>query len=249
MWRGVARPREGELLVSEVFGPTLQGEGPNTGQTAAFIRLGSCNLSCRWCDTAFTWDQNRYDLARELRVSRTQDVAAEALALSPRLVILTGGEPGLQAGEAARLMRILGAAGCRVEVETSGTVPLGAMVDATALLVVSPKLSNAGMRPEARLRWNVLHSLAALPQTVFKFVVADADELTEVDAVAERLSLRSSKVWIMPEATERDVLLQRMALLAGPVAERGWSLSNRLQVLLWGNERGHLRMGGRGNTN
>jgi len=248
-WRGVARPREGELLVSEVFGPTLQGEGPNTGRAAAFIRLGGCNLSCRWCDTAFTWDQNRYDLAHELTVRRTEDVAGEAIALGPRLVILTGGEPGLQAGEAARLMRILKAAGCRVEVETSGTVPLGAMVDDAALLVISPKLSNAGVQSEARLRWKVLHDLATLPQTLFKFVVADADELTEVDAVAQRLSLQSSKIWIMPEATERDVLLQRMALLAGPVAERGWSLSNRLQVLLWSNERGHLYMSGRGDSN
>ena len=105
------------------------------------------------------------------------------------------------------------------------------------------------MRSEARLRWEVLHSLAPLPQTLFKFVVAETDELMEVDVVAERLSLQPSKVWIMPEATERDVLLQRMALLAGSVAERGWSLSNRLQVLLWGNERGHLCMGRRGNTN
>jgi 7-carboxy-7-deazaguanine synthase len=77
------------LLVSEVFGPTLQGEGPHTGQAAAYIRLGGCNLRCRWCGTAFTWDQNRHDLARELSVKRTEGVARDALALGPRLVNAT----------------------------------------------------------------------------------------------------------------------------------------------------------------
>jgi len=237
-WRGVARPGAGELLVSEVFGPTLQGEGPSAGQAAAFVRLGGCNLSCRWCDTAYTWDRNRYDLSRELTVMRTDEVVRNVLTIGPRLVVLTGGEPALQAAEATRLARAVKAAGGHVEVETSGTVPLGDLADAVGLVVASPKLSSAGMRPEARLRWHVLRGLAALPHAVFKFVVAGPVELAEADAVAKRLSLPPSKVWVMPEATERDALLQRMACLAGPVAERGWSLSGRLQVLLWGDERG-----------
>jgi organic radical activating enzyme len=134
---------------------------------------------------------------------------------------------------------MLRAAGCRIEVETSGTVSPGALANAVSLLVVSPKLSSAGMRPEARLRWSVLHDLAALPHAVFKFVVTDPGELVEADAVAERLSLLASRIWVMPEGTERTTLLQRMTCLAGPVAERGWALSSRLQVLLWDNERGH----------
>jgi 7-carboxy-7-deazaguanine synthase len=238
-WRSVGRPGGGELLVSEVFGPTLQGEGPSTGQAATFVRLGGCNLRCSWCDTAYTWDANRYDLAHELSVRRTEAVAQDVFALGPRLVILTGGEPALQATEAARLGRMLEPSGCRIEIETSGTVPLGPLVDAAALIVVSPKLSGAGMRPEARLRWDVLRNLAALSHTVFKFVVADLKELAEADAIADSLLLAPSKVWVMPEATERTALLQRMTCLAAPVAKRGWSLSGRLQVLLWGNERGH----------
>ena len=148
------------------------------------------------------------------------------------------GEPALQAAEATRFARAVKAAGGHVEVETSGTVPLGDLADAIGLVVASPKLSSAGMRPEARLRWHVLRGLAALPHVVFKFVVAGPVELAEADAVVKRLSLPPSKVWVMPEATERDALLERMACLAGPVAERGWSLSGRLQVLLWGDERG-----------
>lgn len=237
-WRGVPRPGAGELLVSEVFGPTLQGEGPSAGQAAVFVRLGGCNLRCRWCDTGYTWNHERYDLSAELTVRRTEDVAHDVLALGPRLVVLTGGEPALQAHEAARLARIVTAAGARMEIETNGTASLEGLESLVGLIVASPKLSSAGMRATARLRWPVLQRLAAIPHVVFKFVVAGPSELTEVDAVVDRLCLPASKVWIMPEAVEREALLGGMGLLAAPVAERGWSLSGRLQVLLWGDERG-----------
>src|SRR2546426_6013433 len=38
-----------QLIVSEVFGPTFQGEGPSVGHRAGFVRLGRCNLTCEWC--------------------------------------------------------------------------------------------------------------------------------------------------------------------------------------------------------
>lgn len=57
--------RDHSLVVSEVFGPTHQGEGPHAGQLCAFVRLMGCNLSCSWCDTPYTWDASRYDLKAE----------------------------------------------------------------------------------------------------------------------------------------------------------------------------------------
>src|SRR4029450_7825218 len=59
--------RAPELVVSEVFGPTFQGEGPSVGRRAGFVRLGRCNLDCSWCDTPYTWDWERHDPAVELR--------------------------------------------------------------------------------------------------------------------------------------------------------------------------------------
>lgn len=44
----------GVLTVSEIFGPTLQGEGPTAGRRAGFLRLGRCNLACSWCVAADT---------------------------------------------------------------------------------------------------------------------------------------------------------------------------------------------------
>ncbi|HHK7228110.1 TPA: hypothetical protein ACQXLV_002143, partial [Streptococcus pneumoniae] len=64
------------LPVSEVFGPTIQGEGPHAGRTCHFIRLGGCNLSCSWCDTPYSTGQHGIPLSTVPRVM-VDDVVAQ----------------------------------------------------------------------------------------------------------------------------------------------------------------------------
>ena len=107
------------LVVSEVFGPTVQGEGPTIGRRAAFVRLGRCNLDCSWCDTPYTWDWDRYDPKVELHERPVAEVVAEVEAMGVDWVVVTGGEPLLQQ---RRLLPFLLAAsdrGWTVEVETT----------------------------------------------------------------------------------------------------------------------------------
>ena len=33
----------------------MQGEGPYVGASTLFVRLGACDLRCRWCDSPHTW--------------------------------------------------------------------------------------------------------------------------------------------------------------------------------------------------
>ena len=40
-----------QLPVIEIFGPTIQGEGPNSGVITHFIRFAGCSYRCTWCDT------------------------------------------------------------------------------------------------------------------------------------------------------------------------------------------------------
>jgi organic radical activating enzyme len=159
--------------------------------------------------------------------------------MSTPLVVVTGGEPALQHDGLFHLVQTLRAAGRRVEIETNGTVPLGAVSRELDLVVVSPKLANSEIAFRHRHRAHVLRDLAGLEQAVFKFVVSSVEDLGEVAVLALDLNLRPDQVWIMPEGTDAERLAGRMRELASPVAERGWSLSHRLQTLLWGAERGH----------
>ena len=69
----MAPPSKASLAVSEIFGPTLQGEGPSSGRRAMFLRLAGCNLSCSWCDTAYTWDWSRYDKKAEVTMMQVDN--------------------------------------------------------------------------------------------------------------------------------------------------------------------------------
>src|SRR5579864_7525809 len=80
--------------VVEIFGPTLQGEGPDMGRPAYFVRLGGCDYRCTWCDSMYAVDPGQVRLAA--RLTEPQILARiKALAAGPNLVILTGGNPAL----------------------------------------------------------------------------------------------------------------------------------------------------------
>ena len=221
----------GELVVSEVFGPTLQGEGPSIGRRAGFVRLGRCNLACTWCDTPYTWDWSRFDPALELRRAGIAEVVAAVEAMDVPMVVVTGGEPLLQQSALLDLLPALSPR--RIEVETAGTIaPRPELVELVDQFNVSPKLANSGNPADRRWRPDVLRAFQDTGKAVFKFVVAGPDELDEVAAFGV------SPVWIMPEGTSAEVLRDRLAALADAVIERGWNLSPRLHVELWGDKRG-----------
>ncbi len=147
---------ERKIVVNEIFGPTVQGEGPSMGRSCSFVRLGGCNLTCTWCDTPYTWDWTgqsdagtAYDAKAELHAMHVTDVVERLLATHVRLVVVSGGEPLQQQRTVARLCRLLGESGVSVEIETNGTLsPSDELVAARPRFNVSPKLRHSGMGPE-----------------------------------------------------------------------------------------------------
>ncbi|MGH9118047.1 MAG: 7-carboxy-7-deazaguanine synthase QueE, partial [Acidimicrobiales bacterium] len=213
------------------------GEGPSLGRRAGFVRLGRCNLDCRWCDTPYTWDWERFDPARELRRVPVDEVVRQLEAMAPERVVVTGGEPLLQARELTRLVAACRDRGWQVEIETNGTrVPDAGLVELVSQWNVSPKLANSGVAEADRIRPDALAALLASGRAVFKFVVTGEADLDEIAALADAHQL--APIWVMPEGTDAATLVARGRALADPVLARGWNLTPRLHVLLWGDERG-----------
>jgi len=224
------------LVISEVFGPTWQGEGASLGRRAGFVRLGRCNLACTWCDTPYTWRWTDHDPATELATRPVAEVVGQLEAMGINLVVVTGGEPLLQQRGLVPLLEAIRHRDWEVEIETAGTI---APTEAVARLVsrwnVSPKLAGSGNALEARYRPAVLQALEATGAASFKFVVGDAAELDEVGGVVRECGL--TEVWVMPEGTDSATIIRRGQALADAVLDRGWNLTTRLHVLLWGDER------------
>jgi 7-carboxy-7-deazaguanine synthase len=225
------------LLVSEIFGPTLQGEGPSVGRRCGFLRLGGCNLDCSWCDTPYTWDWHRFRPEQELRRMETAEVVAAIEAMGVDMLVVTGGEPLLQGRALLPLLAAAGERGWRVEVETNGTLaPPPELVSAVAQFNVSPKLANSGIAEERRLRPAALATLRDTGRAVFKFVAAGVADLDEIEALARDRGL--DPVYVMPEGTTAEVVTARLRELAGPALERGFHVTPRLHIVLWGDGRG-----------
>lgn len=133
-----------DLLVHSIF-PTIQGEGPFSGQPAVFIRLAGCNLQCPMCDTEYT------DGARRMTV---EELHTTLEGYSHTLVVITGGEPFRQ--NIAPLCDVLYRDNRTVQVETNGRI---APQDMDALwrlrsvgglhVVVSPKTGRIAREVEA----------------------------------------------------------------------------------------------------
>ena len=224
------------LLVTETF-TSFQGEGPSAGQPAAFIRLSRCNLACQFCDTPYTWDWSRFHPAAEASRRPAGELAAWALAQRARLVVITGGEPLLQQTALIPLAARLVEAGRWIEVETNGTVaPAPELASLVARFNVSPKLPGSGMREDRRLVPAALAAFTATGKAIFKFVICHHRELEDVAALEASLGL--FPVWVMPEGTSGQAVLEGMRAVAEEALARGWCLSSRLHVLLWGDTRG-----------
>lgn len=133
--------------VKELFF-SQQGEGQRTGRDAVFLRFSGCNLwsgreadrpsaICRFCDTDFRGTDGTYGGVYDNATSLA-DVAdtlwRASGSVSGPYVILTGGEPTLQADTA--LIEALHARGFEIAIETNGTLPVPAGID---WITVSPK--------------------------------------------------------------------------------------------------------------
>ena len=221
------------MRVSEIFGPTIQGEGPFCGRRAMFVRTSGCNLACTYCDTPYTWDWERFNREEEQPQLTAHEIIANMNSMGATdsdLLVITGGEPTTQQSEVNALT--LAWAG-PVQIETNGTVlpqPVG------ATYVVSPHLANSGTKHNP-IR---LAALAAYAEhgAHFKFV-ATPDMLDEVQGVVDAIGVRPENVWIMPEGTNSATILESTRMLAPETIQRGWNLSTRLHVLIWGNSRAH----------
>lgn len=225
------------MLVSEIFGPTFQGEGPSAGQRAVFVRLGLCSLDCSWCDTRWTWDRQRYDLKAELRPMTESQVWGAVKAVPADLVVITGGEPLIWQERLVWLADMCRAVGRRVEIETNGTIaPRPGLVHNAVTFNVGLKLANSGIAGHRRLRPHAIRHLAATRRVAWKFVVTSPADLDEISELESAYGL--APIWVMPEGTNADAVLAGMRELADAVLARGWNLTPRLHTLLWGDARG-----------
>jgi 7-carboxy-7-deazaguanine synthase len=162
--------------VVELFGPTIQGEGPDAGRPAYFVRFGGCDYRCSWCDSMHAVEPSLVRAAERLTaaelIARLQERPS-----GPNLVVLSGGNPALlDLGHTMKQLRHLR---MQVAVETQGSVWRDWLGDVDRL-VVSPKPPSSSMVNEKHAdQFSVFMSsaISAGVSLALKIVVFDTDDL------------------------------------------------------------------------
>ncbi|HZA02452.1 MAG TPA: 7-carboxy-7-deazaguanine synthase QueE [Hyphomicrobiaceae bacterium] len=240
---------KGSIRISEIFGPTIQGEGPLIGRPTVFVRTGGCDYRCAWCDTLYAVlpeYRNDWSLLTPAEIL----ARVEHLAGVPVLVSLSGGNPALQPLEP--LIDLGHRKGYQFALETQGSIsqPWFAALE---WLVMSPKGPSSGMVSDWQALDHCLEAAGSGPRCALKMVVFDDRDYAYARRAADRyphlpvylqvgnpapLTAQDAAV---SEDADLDELMRRFRWLARKVTEDRWftaSVLPQLHVLAWGNKRG-----------
>jgi 7-carboxy-7-deazaguanine synthase len=225
------------MKYSEIF-YTLQGEGQLLGVPSVFLRTSYCNLRCWWCDSAYTsWQPENKDIT-----------VAEAVAairhFGIKHVVITGGEPFLQAEPLTELCQKLHEQGHHLTIETNGTIFVPIKAD---LISLSPKLANS--TPIADSMWITRQQRERINQKALrqffdnyncqvKFVVDTPNDLVEIEQLAKQLNIPPLLIILMPQGTTEEILKSKQLWLAELCKQYGYRYSPRLHINIWGDKRG-----------
>lgn len=238
------------IRICEIFGPTIQGEGPVIGRPSVFVRTGGCDYRCTWCDTL-------YAVLPEYRHEWTLMTPPEIIARvnelvghQPVLISLSGGNPALQPlGSMIALGRRHGHS---FALETQGSISQVWFADLD-WLILSPKPPSSGMATD----WNALESCIAAAKgrarCALKIVVFNESDYAYARTVAARCSKLPIYLQVgnsLPlhaggaaSSDEMDFgdLMGRLRWLADRTVKDRWfdaTVLPQLHVLAWGNKRG-----------
>lgn len=230
-----------DFHISEIFGPTIQGEGQLIGQPTVFVRVGGCDYRCSWCDSLYAVTAAYRPTWKKMT---TQEVFAAIKALTdgqPILVTLSGGNPAIY--DFSSLIELGQAEGFRFAMETQGSLikPYFKKLD---YLTLSPK------PPSSRMLFDPLklaEAVASHDNPSLKIVIADEADYR----FAKRLHKKYPDIpmTLQPcnpqvgeaEATNIEALNQQLKWLIEKTQRDYWynvTLLPQLHVILWNNERG-----------
>lgn len=236
------------ILISEIFGPTVQGEGALIGVPTVFVRTGGCDFRCSWCDTLYAVEPQFKSQWQAMTAGQIMQRVNELSGGVPLLVTLSGGNPALQ--PLAPLLELGHAQGYRFALETQGS-RAQEWFAGLDYLTLSPKPPSSGMRFSADRLRECIAAAGADTQLQLKLVVADeadylwarevAREFAHLPLCLQPCNLEAAT----PEQPELEADLVQLnsqyRWLVERVAADRWFAARvlpQLHVLVWNNERG-----------
>jgi len=233
---------ENKLSISEMFGDTIQGEGPNAGIISTFLRLQGCTLKCVWCDTLDVWTVgNEYSFDEIFELFESIDLINKFK--QGQHLILTGGSPLKQEKHLIQFINsFINKYGFKpyIEVENEAVLmPTTEFVNLVDWWNNSPKLNNSGMKEKVRVKPLTLAYMGSLPNSCFKFVLNSKNDWDEIKSTfIDTNFITKDKIVIMPEGMTQEELSETREMAADIAIREGVRFTDRLHVTIWNKKTG-----------
>ena len=235
-----------DILVSEIFGPTIQGEGALVGRPTVFVRTGGCDFKCSWCDTLYAVLPEHKNDWTPMSAPAIFEEVARLSNEKPILVTLSGGNPAVQPLEP--LLDLGHARGFTFALETQGTVAPSWFCKLD-YLVLSPKPPSSDMETKWQKVAACIQAADGRAQLSLKIVVFDEVDYAFAREAAQHFPVLP--VYLQPgnhtpdtgTGTTLDVagITARLEWLMARARQDGWNnvtILPQLHTLLWGKKRG-----------
>ena len=217
-----------KIRLSEIFGPTIQGEGPMSGVPCVFVRFSGCNMwdgrpetradsQCPFCDTEF----KSHSMMTCAQIAAKVNEAAYYKKSNRRVgwVWLSGGEPLLQLDR--ELVARFHDYDFKIAVETNGATVTRPNVNILDIdhVTVSPKV------PRDRLQYfPIINTLKILYPHPNPLITPEAfDDVTADVRVIQPIHVEDN-----PIATNANIFAAVDKVLTLP----GWRLSIQTHKLI-----------------
>jgi len=266
----VTRDEKGRLLkklpnTGMHIAGTVQGEGRLAGTPSLFIRLAGCNLRCIWnkgkgeysiCDTPHSvfGKVNSKPFSVDSIVSVVKNNIG-----SIRHIVITGGEPVLQAKQLAQLCKkIKEDFDVHLTLETNGTIFNEELAGFIDLFSISPKLSSTNPDGEKLKKFGLIETdvhrshnsrrinLSSLQSYIdfagmhrksfqLKFVVTEPQDVDEIraDILNKLTGWNRDDIFIMPLGATKEELKQFTPVALEIAIANGWRFSPRMHIDLF----------------
>jgi 7-carboxy-7-deazaguanine synthase len=238
------------IPVLEIFGPTIQGEGMVIGQKTMFVRTAGCDYSCRWCDSAFTWDGSAKDEIQQMTAEEVWQRLVELGGDRFNHVTISGGNPALIKA-LDEFIFLLKENDIRVALETQGSRWQDWFLEIDDL-TISPKPPSSGMNTDFAVLDSIIEKLKGsgrINHVSLKVVVFDDQDFEYARMVHQRypdisfyLQAGNENVAELNDFALRTKLLEKLEWLIEKTVQvkemNDARVLPQLHALVWGNKRG-----------
>ncbi len=226
------------LPISEIF-YSLQGEGKYCGTPSVFVRVGGCNLRCKFnnkrCDSYFAVENCYKNSWQKTSIDKIKKEIRKYKKYHPSLV-LTGGEPMLYYKKLHELIKWFDG---DITIETNATVD----VDfekypdfKNVIFAMSVKLSNSKVPYCKRIKKDVIKKYAKYAKkSFFKFVVDKKTDIKEIKKITKNINL---PIYCMPLGENEKELKKNAKYVFSFCMKNGYNYSDRIHIRIFDDKRG-----------